>query len=464
MDKHDAPSHRDESLSLSSLYGMTPKVEAAVIAALAEGKTQRVRALVAPLHPADQADLVERLNTAQRRRLFVMIGPVLDPETLAFIDEDLLEEALGIIGAEGVARALPELDSDDVVDILQEFEPEERDEILAAMPVAERLIVQEGLSYPEDSAGRMMQREVVVAPSHWTVGQTIDFMRSQQNLPEDFYSIIVVDPAQRVLGQVMLSRLLASQRPVRLSDIMMDTPQQIPASMDQEEVALLFKRYALVTASVVDEHGKLVGIITVDDVVDVIEEEAEEDLMALGGVSDANIRANLIETLRSRFSWLLLNLFTAVVASVVIGFFENTIEQLVALAVLMPIVASMGGNAGTQTLTVAVRALALRQLSRQTVGRFIFRELAVGAVNGMVFAITAGVISWLWLGNIDIAIIMGFAMIANLIIAGLSGTLIPLSMERMGVDPAVSSSVFITTVTDVIGFLSFLGLATLFLI
>ncbi|MGC6484984.1 MAG: magnesium transporter [Candidatus Puniceispirillales bacterium] len=464
MDKPETQTGRDETLSLSSLYGMTPKVEVAVITALAEGKTQRVRALVAPLHPADQADLVERLNTAQRNRLFVMIGPVLDPETLAFLDEDLLDEALEIIGAEGVARALPELDSDDVVDILQEFDLEERQEILAAMPVAERLIVEEGLSYPEDSAGRMMQREVVVAPSHWTVGQTIDFMRNQQDLPEDFYSIIVVDPAQRVLGQVMLSRLLASQRPVRLSDLMMETPQQIPVGMDQEEVALLFKRYGLVTASVVDDQGRLVGIITVDDVVDVIEEEAEEDLMALGGVSDANIRATLFETLRSRFSWLLLNLFTAVVASVVIGFFERSIEQLVALAVLMPIVASMGGNAGTQTLTVAVRALALRQLSRQTVGGFVLRELAVGAVNGLVFAITAGAISWLWFGHLDIAIVMGFAMIANLIIAGLSGTLIPLALERMKIDPAVSSSVFITTVTDVIGFLSFLGLATLFLI
>lgn len=464
MDRQDQQTGRDEAIALSSLYGMTPKVEVAVITALAEGKTQRVRALVAPLHPADQADLVERLNTAQRNRLFFMIGPVLDPETLAFLDEDLLEEALEIIGTEGVARALPELDSDDAVDILQEFDLEERNEILAAMPVAERLIAEEGLSYPEDSAGRMMQREVVVAPSHWTVGQTIDFMRSQQDLPEDFYSIIVVDPAQRVLGQVMLSRLLSSQRPVRLSDLMMETPQQIPVSMDQEEVALLFKRYALVTASVVDEQGRLVGIITVDDVVDVIEEEAEEDLMALGGVSDANIRANLIETLQSRFSWLLLNLFTAVVASTVIGFFERTIEQLVALAVLMPIVASMGGNAGTQTLTVAVRALALRQLSRQTVGGFVLRELAVGAVNGFVFAITAGLISWFWFGNIDIAIIMGFAMVANLVIAGLSGTLIPLTLERMGIDPAVSSSVFITTVTDVIGFLSFLGLATLFLI
>jgi magnesium transporter len=464
MEKQDKPTGGDEALALSSLYGMTPKVEVAVITALADGNTRRVRALVAPLHPADQADLVERLNTAQRNRLFIMLGPVLDPETLAFLDEDLLEEALEVIGTKGVAKALPELESDDVVDILEEFDPEERDEILAAMPATERLIVEEGLSYPEDSAGRMMQREVVAAPSQWTVGQMIDYMRTQQDLPVGFYSIIVVDQSQHVLGQVMLSRLLAAQRPIRLSELMIETPQQIPVTMDQEDVALLFKRYGLVSASVVDDKGRLVGVITVDDVVDVIEEEAEEDLMALGGVSDANIRASLIETLQSRFSWLLLNLLTAIVASIVIGFFERSIQQLVALAVLMPIVASMGGNAGTQTLTVAVRAIALRQLSSQTVSGFVFRELAVGAVNGVVFAFTAGVISWLWFGNLNIAIIMGFAMIANLIIAGFSGTMIPLALDRMGVDPAVASSVFITTVTDVIGFLSFLGLATIFLL
>lgn len=459
-----SPIGREDPAPLSSLYGMTPKVEAAVITALAEGKIARVRALVSPLHPADQADLIERLNMPQRRRLFSYMGSNLDPETLAFLDDDLLDVALNIMGAEGVAKALPELDSDDAVDILEEFDPEERDSILAAMPVAERLIVEEGLAFPEDSAGRLMQREVVVSPSHWTVGQTIDFMRSQDNLPEDFYAIVVIDPARRVLGQVMLSRLLASQRPVRMSEIMTNTPYQIPVNMDQEEVALLFKRYGLVSASVVDDQHRLVGMITVDDVVDVIEEEAEEDLMALGGISDVSIRSNLLETIRSRFSWLFVNLLTAIAASVVIGFFEGTIEKLVALAVLMPIVASMGGNAGTQTVTVAVRALALRQLSRQTATGFVLRELSVGFVNGMVFALTAGGISWIWFGQPEIAVIMGLAMLANLVIAGLSGTLIPLALERFGIDPAIASSVFITTVTDVIGFLTFLGLAAMFLV
>jgi len=453
----------DDGDQLFSLYGMTPKVEAAVITALADGHVRRVRALIAPLHPADQADLVERLNTAQRKLLLSMIGPVLDPETLTYFDDDLLEDALGIIGAEGVAKALPELDSDDAVDILEEFDPEERDSILAAMPAAERLIAEEGLSFPEDSAGRLMQREVVVAPSHWTVGQVIDFMRSEDDLPDDFYTIIVVDPARRVLGQVLLSRLLSSQRPRRLSEMMETTSHQIPVTMDQEEVALLFRRYALVSAPVVDDIGRLVGVITVDDVVEVIDEEAEEDLMALGGVSDISIRSSLMETLQGRFSWLFVNLLTAIAASVVISFFEDTIERVVALAVLMPIVASMGGNAGTQTVTVAVRALALRQLSDSAMKTFVLRELSVGLINGFIFAAVTGFIAYLWFGDMTVALVMGFAMIANLFVAALSGTAIPLTLSRFGVDPAIASSVFITTVTDVIGFLTFLGLAALVL-
>ena len=455
---------RDHGDQLSSLYGMTPKVEVAVIAALADGHTRRVRALVSPLHPADQADLIERLNTPQRKRLLVMMAPVLDPDTLTYLDDDLLEDALEAIGAKKAAEALVEMDSDDAIDIIEELDDEERDSLLASLPAAERLIVEEGLSYPEDSAGRMMQREVVVAPAHWTVGQTIDFMRSEDDLPEEFYSIIIIDPARRVLGHVRLSHLLSQQRPVRLSEIMETTPHQIPVTMDQEEVAVLFRRYALVSAAVIDDQGRLVGMITVDDVVEVIDEEAEEDLMALAGVSDVSIRSTLMETLQARFSWLMVNLLTAIAASVVISFFEDTIERIVALAVLMPIVASMGGNAGTQTVTVAVRALALRQLSRSTVMGFVVRELSVGIINGGIFAVTAGVVSYFWFGDISIAVVMAVAMMANLIIAGVSGTAIPLTLSRFGVDPAVASSVFITTVTDVIGFLTFLGLAALFLL
>jgi magnesium transporter len=464
MDDQYISGTRDNGDQLSSLYGMTPKVEAAVIVALADGHTRRVRALVSPLHPADQADLIGRLNTPQRSRLMKMLGPVLDPDTLTYLEEDLLEETLAAIGAETAARAIIEMDSDDAIDIIEELDDEERDSILASMPAAERLIVEEGLSYPEDSAGRMMQREVVVAPAHWTVGQTIDFMRGQDDLPEEYYSIMIIDPARRVLGQVRLSRLLGKQRPVRLSEIMETVAQQIPATMDQEEVAILFRRYALVSAAVIDDQGRLVGMITVDDVVDVIDEEAEEDLMALAGVSDVSIRSTLMETLQARLSWLMVNLLTAVAASIVIGLFEDTIQRIVALAVLMPIVASMGGNAGTQTVTVAVRALALRQLSRATIMGFVLRELSVGFINGLIFAITAGLVSYFWFGDMSLALVMAVAMLANLVIAGVSGTAIPLTLTRFGVDPAVASSVFITTVTDVVGFMTFLGLAAYFLL
>ena len=454
----------EESFVLSSLYGMTPQVEQAIIEAIADLRPKRVKALFEPLHPADQADLLERLNTAQRRRLYLMLGGVIDAETLTHLEDDLLDEVLSAIGAEGVAKALPDLDSDDIVDIIEELEPEDRDSVLAAMPAAERLFVEEGLSFPEDSAGRLMQREIVVTPSHWTVGRTIDFLRSQKDLPGDFYSIFVVDPARRVLGQVMLSKILVSERPVRLKTLMDTTEHQIPVTMDQEEVAVLFERYGLVSAAVVDDQQRIVGMITADDIVEVIQEETEEDLMALGQVSDVNIRSSFVETMKARLGWLLVNLGTAVLASVVIGLFDETIEKLVALAVLMPIVASMGGNAGTQTVTVAVRAIAMRQLSGEAARGFIIRELSVGLANGMFFALTCSAIALFWFSDIEIAVIMAVAMLVNLLVAGLSGALIPISLERLGIDPAIASSVFITTVTDVIGFLSFLGLAALFLI
>ncbi|MEK9853957.1 MAG: magnesium transporter, partial [Rhodobiaceae bacterium] len=320
------------------------------------------------------------------------------------------------------------------------------------------------LAYPEDSAGRMMQREIVTVPSFWTVGQTIDFLRSSQFGDTDFYLIFVVDPARSPIGEVSLGKLLCTPRPRRVGEIMQGDFRKIPADMDQEEVAILFRRYGMVSAPVVDEHGRLIGVITIDDVIGVIDEEAEEDLMALAGVGDTNVRSSLWETLQGRSSWLLINLLTAIVASAVIGLFDATIERLVALAVLMPIVASMGGNAGTQTVTVAVRALALRQIDRDAAASFVRRELIVAVLNGVVFAILAASISFLWFRDQDIAAVMAVAMFANLVVAGLSGTLVPLGLVRVGVDPAVASSVFITTITDVVGFFVFLGLAALYLI
>ena len=455
------------SPELANLYGLTPKVVAAVIACIADGNKDRLVSLIAPLHPADQADMIERLNSAQLKRFTLMMRKNLDPTVLTYLPDFVLEDVVSSYGVNELAQALPELDSDDAVDILEDLEDEEVADILAALPVGERLIVEEALSYPEHCAGRLMQREVVVCPSHWTVGQSIDHFRAQaeDQMPDEFYAIIIIDPARRVLGQVRLSKLLSSDRPVRLSDIMETAPHQIPVTMDKEEVGLLFQRYGLVSVSVVDAQEKLVGMITVDDIVEVIQEEAGEDLMALGGVSDSNLRSSLIATVQSRFLWLLVNLMTAVIASLVIGVFDETIERLVALAVLMPIVASMGGNAGTQTVTVAVRALAMRQLGDiRIVNRFIMREVMVGLVNGLMFAIVAGVVALIWFQNMEIALVMGFAMIANMLAAALSGAGIPIILSKLKIDPAVASSVFITTVTDVIGFLTFLGLAALYLV
>jgi magnesium transporter len=455
------------SHALANLYGLTPKVVAAVIACIADGNKDRLVSLVAPLHPADQADMIERLNSAQLKRFTLMMRENLDPTVLTYLPDSVLEDVVSSYGVNELAQALPELDSDDAVDILEDLEEEEVADILAALPVGERLIVEEALSYPEHCAGRLMQREVVVCPSHWTVGQSIDHLRAEDadQLPDEFYVIIIIDPARRVLGQVRLAKLLSSDRPVRLSDIMETAPHQIPVTMDKEEVGLLFQRYGLVSVSVVDAQEKLVGMITVDDIVDVIQEEAGEDLMALGGVSDSDLRSSLVATVQSRFLWLLVNLFTAVIASLVIGVFDDTIERLVALAVLMPIVASMGGNAGTQTVTVAVRALAMRQLvDTNIVNRFVLREAMVGLTNGLIFAIVAGVVALIWFQNIEIALVMGFAMIANMLAAAISGAGIPIILSKMNIDPAVASSVFITTVTDVIGFLTFLGLAAIYLV
>ena len=460
-DTHD---RRDDGDRLAALYGLTPKVESAIIDAIAGGAEDRARALVAPLHPADQADLLERLPAPQAAALVRTLGDGLDAETLAFLNENTRDEIVDVMGVAALARQLPDLDTDDAVNIIEELEEDEIEDVLAALPAEDRVLVEEGLAYPEDSAGRMMQREIVTVPSFWTVGQTIDFLRSSQFGDTDFYLIFVVDPARSPIGEVSLGKLLCTPRPRRVGEIMQGDFRKIPADMDQEEVAILFRRYGMVSAPVVDEHARLIGVITIDDVIGVIDEEAEEDLMALAGVGDTNVRSSLWETLQGRSSWLLINLLTAIVASAVIGLFDATIERLVALAVLMPIVASMGGNAGTQTVTVAVRALALRQIDRDAAASFVRRELAVAVLNGIVFAALAASISFLWFRDQDIAAVMAVAMFANLVVAGLSGTLVPLGLVRIGIDPAVASSVFITTITDVVGFFVFLGLAALYLI
>ena len=458
-DSADSPAHQ-----VASMYGLTPKVEAAIHEAIDTEQWQRLRMLMDPLHPADKADFLERISAEDLRVLVSQLGSDFDAEILPYLDEDVREDVRDLLDPDVFAASLPELDSDDVVTIAEELEPEQLDEVLSALPDQERVLVEQSLAYPEDSAGRMMQREMVVVPPFWTVGQTIDFLRSSDLDREEFYLIMVTDVSGHPVGEVRLNKLLCTQRPRRISEIMETELRSIPVTMDQEEVALLFRRYGMVTTGVIDAEGRLVGIITLDDIIDVIDEEAEEDLMALAGVSDASIRTSVLETLQGRAPWLFVNLITAVIASVVIGFFESTIETIVALAVLMPIVASMGGNAGTQTVTVAVRAIAMREFSPKVAVTFGLRELYVGIANGLVFAVVTAGLSYVWFGDAQIALVLGFAMLVNMIVAAISGTLIPLALVKTGVDPAVASSVFITTITDVIGFLVFLGLAALYLL
>jgi magnesium transporter len=446
------------------LYGMTPKLEAAVIRALAQERLTVLPRLLRPLHPADQADLIERLGGEERDRLVSAMGAALDPEVLVYLDETVREEVLGQLDEAQIAQFLSMLDSDDAVDLIGELDEDEQARILLAVPAKDRAILEQGLTFAEYSAGRLMQREIVAVPAHWTVGQTIDFLRTVRDLPDDFYAIYVLDPEERPVGELVLSHLLRAKRPVRVSDIMRKDFRRVPVSMDQEEVALLFRQYGLVAAPVVAaDDERLLGVITVDDVVDVIDEEAEEDLMRLGGVTEIDLYGSLWDTTRSRFPWLLMNLGTAIAASLVIGLFEAAIEKVVALAVLMPIVASMGGNAGTQTLTVAVRALAMRDIDTRNAMRFVFKETIAGTLNGLAFAALMAGASVVWFGDLQIAWIIATAMVLNLLVAGLVGTLIPLGLQRLKVDPALASGVFLTTVTDVVGFFVFLGLATLVL-
>lgn len=445
-------------------YGISAELVAAVSAALERQDAAEVHRLVAELHEADLADLLENLDREQRAQVVAALGKDFDLEVLTHLDASVREEILEALEPQQIALSLSDLDSDDAVDIFEDLDEEAQQRILAALPRAERLVLEESLRFPEDSAGRIMQRELLAVPSHWTVGETIDYMRAAKDLPDDFYDLYIVDPKHQPLGYVPLSRVLRTRRPVKLTDIMEEDLRTVPVTMDQEEVAYLFRRYGLVSAPVVDSAGRLVGVVTVDDVVHIIDEEAEEDLLKLAGVQETDLYRAVLDTTKSRFSWLLVNLIAAVAGANVIALFEGTIERIVALAVLMPIVASMGGNTGTQTLTVAVRALATRDLNRSTALRFVGKELLVGLANGSMFALLAGSAAWLWFGDPMIGAIIGAAMIINLIVAALAGALVPLGLEKLGVDPAVASSVLVTTVTDVVGFFAFLGLATVILL
>lgn len=450
------------------LYGVTREQVAEFRAALDAGDTQRCEDIALGLHAADLADLIERLAPPERHLLVALIGPHLAPEILTFLEDPVREEILRWMEAEHVAAAVTELETDDAVGIVEGLEAPVQAEVLGHLEDEDRALVEEALSWPEDSAGRLMQREFVALPSFWTVGDTIDDLREKaekggEDLPVEFFDLFVVDEAFHPVGSVSLSRLLRNRRPVRLEDLMVTDIHAIPVATDQEEVALLFRQYDLASAPVVDDDGRLVGVITHDDVLDVIHEEAEEDIMRLGGVHEDDLYHAVLRTSRSRISWLVLSLLGLFSASVVIWFFQGTIEQIVALAILMPIVAALGGNAGIQTMTVSVRALAMKELHGGNAHRIIGKEFLVAAINGLALAAVVGTVAALWFST-GIGLIIGGAIIANLLAAGFVGVLIPLTLERCGVDPAVASSVFLITVTDTLGFAAFLGAAALFLL
>lgn len=434
-----------------------------VALALHDGDTQKAAGLVINLHPRDLADVIELLSPEHRVALIQALGPAFNYEVLSEIDEAVRDQLSEALPNDLLAKAVTELDTDDAAYLIENLEEEDREEILAQLPKGERAALERQLEYPEDSAGRLMQSDFVAVAPYWTVGQVIEHARETDDLPETFSEIFVVDPAFRVIGSVDLSRLLRTKRGVAISEIMETDLDTVLATADQEEVAREFERYDLMSAPVVDENGKLVGVITVDDVVEVIQEEADEDMLALGGVGDESIGGTVVQTAQSRVPWLIVNLGTAVLASFVIKMFDATIEQMVALAVLMPVVASIGGNAGTQTMTVTVRALATNKLGAANAPRIISRETLVGLVNGLILSgIMAGIV-FLWFGSGKLGAVIGAAMIVNLLAAALAGILIPLALDRLKLDPAPASGVFVSMITDCVGFFAFLGLASLIL-
>ena len=464
-DTIDKPVRKKKKHTAEPLYGLKPAVVHAVVEAARAGHAKQVRRLLHPLHFSDVADLLERLPSDVRYRVVDYSRRTLVPEVLPELDDAVRDEVLDILEPRQVAAAVSDLSTDDAVEILEDLDHATRQEILTSVEPEDRQLIEESLSYPDDSAGRLMQRESVAVAQSWTVGEVIDHMRESTDLPDDFYDIFVVDSGPRTLvGSLPLNKLLRTRRAVRIASIMDRDITIIPAAMDQEDVAILFRDRDLVSAPVVDGENRLVGMITVDDVVDVIDEEAEEDLLKLSGVSETDFYQDMVQTTRRRFSWLGINLVTAIAASIVILIFARTIEQVVALAVLMPIVASMGGIAGTQTLTVAVRAIAMRDFGPGKASRFILKELSVGLANGVLFAAIMGLIAGFWFADPGLGLVIAVAMVLNLLVAGLAGSMVPFLLDRRGIDPAIASPVILTTVTDVIGFLTFLGLATLFLL
>jgi len=431
-----------------------------VTEALAAGDSARVQELAEPLHPADIADLIEQVEPDERQPLAAALGDVLDADVISEMNDVVREQLIDVLDPGQVADVVTQMETDDAVAIIEDMDEEDQAEVLRSLPANERAAIEEALGYPEESAGRLMQRDLIAVPEYWTVGQVIDFLRQAgDDVTSDFWEIFVVDPSHKPVGTMRLSLVLRSPRNLLVSDVMQREQTLIPVDMDQEEVALRFQKYALISAAVVDASGRLVGVITVDDVVHIIQEEADEDILRLSGAGDGDINDSVREIVSTRLRWLVVNLGTAIIASVVIGFFAGTIEKMVALAILMPIVSALGGNAATQTMAVTVRALATDQLTEANTRRTILKEIRVALINGASIAFLVGVAAGLYFVNVHLGLVIAAAMIGNILVAGLAGVLVPLTLDRMEVDPAVSSPVFVTMTTDVMGFLFFLGLA-----
>jgi len=450
------PAFRDEEGALD------PRFLTLVEAALETADAAALGRLVIDLHEADQASLLEAIDPDQRPTFIELLGPAFDFAALTEVDDSVREEILEELDTETLVEGVRELESDDAVYILEDLNKEDQAEILDALPALDRVALQKSLDYPEGSAGRLMQTDLIAVPPFWTAGQVIDHLAETPDLPDSFFEVFVVDPSYHLLGNVFLDRLVRSRRTARIDELMNPDRRRVEATDDGEDVARLFQRYNLVSAPVVDEDNRLLGVVTIDDIVDVIQEEADEEIKALGGVSsEEELSDSIIETAKSRFGWLFVNLLTAFLASSVLGLFEASLAKMVALAVLAPIVAGQGGVAATQTMTVAVRALATRELGAANAIRVTFRETFVGLLNGLAFGLITGAVASLWFQDWNIGFVISLAMTVNLVAGALGGILIPMTLERFRSDPAVSSGVFVTTVTDVVGFFSFLGIATL---
>ena len=458
----EQPANGMDEIGSAATFAPDPDFVARVEVAIAADDASALGELIEGLHEADQASLLEALDHDSRPKLIELLGSRFDFAALTEVDDSVREDILDELDTETLVEGMRDLESDDAVYILEDLDQDEQNEILDALPAIDRAQLQKSLDYKEGSAARLMQTHLIAVPPFWTVGQVVDHLAEAADLPDSFFEVFVVDPGYHLLGNVFLDRLLRARRSAPIERLMNADRRRVRADDEQDDVARLFQRYNLVSAPVVDEAGRLIGVVTIDDIVDVMQEEADDDIKALGGVkADEELSDSVFSTTRNRFGWLFVNLLTAFLASSVLGLFEDQLAKMVALAVLAPIVASQGGNAATQTMTVAVRALATRELGPANAFRITFRETAAGLLNGLAFGLITGLVATLWFHDWNIGIVIALAMTVNLVAGALGGILIPLGLERFKTDPAVSSGVFVTTITDVVGFFSFLGIATL---